>query len=611
MLEGLDDGWSYCGNRRFANYTGVPPGNYIFRVKGSNNDGYWNEEGTSILVSINPPPWKSWWAYTLYTLSFIILAIAWRRYDLKRHRLKQALELEQVEAEKLKELDGMKSRFFANISHEFRTPLTLILGPLDKLLTKTDDNECIQSLNVMQRNARRLQRLINQLLNLSKLEAGEMKLIAGERNIINLVRGYVHSFESLAKQKNIRLKFTSDDERTLIYVDNDKIEKILYNLLSNAFKFTPEGGEISVSVLTHPVKPIYKEGTKGGVNIIVADTGPGIPPDKVKHVFDRFYQANNGYSGDQEGTGIGLALTQELVKLHHGDIFVESKEGKGTTLVPEIQLPEHDQLQESDQAKDGMPEDDARPLLLIVEDNDDLRSYIRSYLDDEYRIHEAVDGELGLQSAIKKVPDLIISDVMMPKMDGYQLCRKLKSDERTSHIPVIMLTAKAAREDKLEGLEIGADDFLTKPFDPAELQVRIKNLIEQRQNLREKYLRDFKLYPQAIEEEAVSMDEKFLQKAVEAVQDNISDSEFTVEVFGEKMAMSRMQLHRKITALTGHTANEFIRNLRLQKAAQLILKHTGDIAEIAYDTGFTTPSYFTECFRKYFGKSPTDYQKNK
>jgi len=632
MLEGVDDEWVYSGNRRFANYTGIKSGTYTFRVKGSNNDGYWNENGTSLMITITPPPWASWWAYTLYGLAVIVIIIAWRWYDLKRLRLKQALQLEKVEAEKLKELDSMKSRFFANISHEFRTPLTLILGPLEKLIRKTDDPASAKDMNMMQRNAKRLQRLINQLLNLSKLEAGEMKLIAGKRNIVGLVRGYVHSFESLAKQKNIRLQFTSDDEKALIYVDNDKIEKILYNLLSNAFKFTPEGGEIAVSVLTHPVKPYYKEGTDGGINIIVSDTGPGIPPDKVKRVFDRYYQIDDAHPGDMEGSGIGLALVQELVKLHYGEIRVESKEGKGTTFI--ITLPkgyEHLKPDEIDEKtgkitveETAIPdftaittdisadpdEDEGKPIILVVEDNHDLRAYISSYLEEGYSVKEAVDGEKGLRYAIEKIPDLVISDVMMPRMDGYRLCRELKSDVRTSHIPIILLTAKAAKEDKLEGLGLGADDFLTKPFDPDELQVRIRNLIEQRRSLHQKYLRDLNLQAKFMNGETTSKDQRFLLKARQIVQEYISDTAFNVETFGEKLAMSRMQLHRKITALTGHTAGEFIRNLRLMKAAEMIRNKTATIAEIAYDTGFTSPSYFTDCFKKYFGVSPTEYQKN-
>ncbi|MDT8393444.1 MAG: ATP-binding protein [Bacteroidales bacterium] len=635
MLEGFDDDWVYAGNRRFANYTGVPPGNYVFRVKCSRNDGSWKEDDTSVYLSILNPPWKTWWADTLYAFFAVVVlgSIIW--YYLKRQQLRHALEIEYLQKEKLAELDRMKSRFFANISHEFRTPLTLILGPLEKLISTTNDKDCINDLNMMQRNARRLQRLINQLLNLSKLEAGEMKLIAGEKNIVGLVRGYVHSFESLAKQKNIRLKFTSDDEKTLIYVDNDKIEKILYNLLSNAFKFTPEGGEISVSVLTHPVKPFYREGEDDGVKIIVTDTGPGIPPDKVKHVFERFYQADNASSGDMEGTGIGLALTQELVKLHGGAIEVESKEGQGTRFI--ITLPKgYEHLKPDEIAPmevgeseigDFMPvwmEGDGskpkeigekdklsgKPILLVVEDNNDLRAYMRSFLDKEYIIYEAIDGERGLEAALENIPDLIISDVMMPRMDGYDLCRRLKTDERTSHIPIIMLTAKASREDKLAGLGLGADDFLTKPFDPAELQARIKNLINQRIALREKYAHDFKLSPPAVDKGPLSLDQQFLHKAIDVVRKYYHDPEFTVETFGSHMAMSRMQLHRKITALTGQAASEFIRSLRLQEAATLLKNKAGTIAEIAYDTGFTSPSYFTGCFKKYYGMSPTEYQRN-
>jgi DNA-binding response OmpR family regulator/nitrogen-specific signal transduction histidine kinase len=555
-------------------------------------------------------------------------------YDLKRRRLKQALALEKVEADKLKELDSMKSRFFANISHEFRTPLTLILGPLEKLINKTKDQALVEDLNMMQRNARRLQRLINQLLNLSKLEAGEMKLIAGKKNIIGLVRGYVHSFESLAKQKNIRLKFDSDDEKTLIYVDNDKIEKILYNLLSNAFKFTPEGGEISISVITHPVQPYYKEDEDDEVKIIVADTGPGIPPEKIKHVFNRFYQADNAASGDMEGTGIGLALVQELVKLHHGAIQIDSEEGRGTKFI--ITLPKgYEHLKPEEIAESASMDREAeststlvendtvyrsipvtnndllsdKPIVLIVEDNNDLRSYIRSFLEGDYEVSEAIDGVNALEIAINQIPDLLVSDVMMPRMDGYQLCKAIKSDERTSHIPVILLTAKAAKEDKLEGLELGADDFLTKPFDPEELKIRIKNLIVQRKKIREKYLEDLHLHPEKNEDIHPSVDEEYLQKAIKIVETHMADPQFNVELFGEFMAMSRMQLHRKITALTGQSASEFIRNIRLLKAAEMLKRKAGNISEIAYDTGFTSPSYFTDCFKKYFGVSPKEYQR--
>jgi signal transduction histidine kinase/ligand-binding sensor domain-containing protein len=488
-LEGFDGDWIYCETRRLANYTNVPPGDYIFRVKGSNNDGLWNETGTYIRITISPPPWKTWWAYSLYILFIIGLLYAWRRYDLKRQGLKQQLELEQIQTEKLEELDSMKSKFFANISHEFRTPLTLVLGPIDKLKSYIKDKEPKEDLNMMHRNARRLQNLINQLLSLSKLESGKMKLRALEVNIVSLVNRYVQSFESLATQKNIEFKFSSSEANIPLFVDKDKIEKILYNLLSNAFKFTSEGGKIEVSVtLLNPpsrgdkaesqVSPL--EGGRG-VNISICDTGRGIPQDKLYHIFDRFYQADDNYTKDQEGSGIGLALTKELVELHHGRVMAKSQLDKGTSFtvflpmgkehlkveelvesvkpVKSVELDEWEDLTKQlieETIMDTIPDNDVdekegtKPLLLIVEDNDDLRSYIRSYLTDDYWITEAIDGEVGLHKAIEKIPDLVISDVMMPKMDGMELCRRLKTDERTSHIPVILLTAKAAMEDKLE-----------------------------------------------------------------------------------------------------------------------------------------------------------------
>jgi len=574
----------------------------------------------------------------IYGIILIGLVYAWRKYDLKRQSLKQELEIEHVESEKLKELDRMKSRFFANISHEFRTPLTLILGPTEKIRSYIAD-EAKQDLDILQRNARRLQNLINQLMNLSKLESGKMKLQAREENIVTLVNGYAQSFESLAKQKNIEYKFKSKEKEILLFVDKDKIQKILFNLLSNAFKFTGEGGRIAVSVNSLP--------TSRGVSISVSDTGHGIPPDNLEHIFNRFYQADDSYSKDQEGSGIGLAFTKELVELHHGKITVEShsdspenfrdrneKRTIFTIILPfgkdhlkpeevvdhlkeyeeEVELKEHfDVTQEQVIVSDDENlEDNAKPLLLIVEDNDDMRSYIRTCLPSEYIIAEAIDGEMGLAKAINKIPDLVVSDVMMPKMDGLQLCQKLKSDERTSHIPVILLTAKAGLENKLEGLETGADDFISKPFEVDELLIRIKNLIDQRNKLRDIFSQKIispESFVQKLQDSIISStDQKFLKKANEVVEESLQDYNFGAELFSSKMNMSRMQLYRKLKAMVNQSAGDFIRTIRLNRAAQLLQAKSGNVTEVSFEVGFNNLSWFTKCFKEQFGVLPSEYK---
>ncbi len=641
MLEGIDKEWIYSDNRRLANYTAVPPGNYSFRVRGSNNDGYWNEEGAKVIVSILPPPWRTWWAYLLYLIFIISILIIVIRFYLRRQRLLHQLDIEHIEAEKLKELDSMKSHFFANISHEFRTPLTLILGPLAKHHPKINNNDLKQDLNMMRRNALRLQNLINQLLSLAKLESGKMKLETREENVVALVNGYVQSFESLARQKKIDLAFKSDEEIIKLFVDRDKIEKILFNLLSNAFKFTGEGGRIEVAVhgqqsaagspqsAVHSRQPRLKTGDLQRIQITISDTGHGIPPDKLDHIFDRFYQADDFYSKDQEGTGIGLALTKQLVEIHHGRITVESELGQGTIFY--VNLPigsEHlkgEEIVESPEPEkkeaqfieptneellindDNSLTKEANPLLLIVEDNDDLRSYVRSSLTDKYRISEASDGVMGLEKAIEDIPDLIISDVMMPKMDGLKLCYRLKTDERTSHIPIILLTARAGKESKIEGLETGADDFITKPFDLEELQARINNLIQQRKKLKSIFLKNIGSISDISDSGITSMDKKFIKKAIQIVKQHMYDSDFSVEEFGSKAGMSRSQLHRKLKALVNQSASDFIRTIRLNTAAELLANKTGNVAEIAFEVGFNNLSWFSKCFHQQFGILPSEY----
>jgi signal transduction histidine kinase/ligand-binding sensor domain-containing protein/DNA-binding response OmpR family regulator len=648
-LEGHDTAWTYSGDQQYARYMNIGPGRYTFRVKGSNNDGIWNEEGASIAVVITPPIWKTWWAYALYVILGTLLLYVIRRYELSRQRLKFGYEVEKMESAKLKEVDQLKSRFFANISHEFRTPLTLILGPIEKWKINAESgkspdlqivadgkasstpgaglqpissirDELSIDMTMAARNARRLLRLINQLLDLSKIEAGGMKLQAAPGNIVPFVRGIAQSFQSSAGKRSVALHVKAETDEIDLYFDRDKMEKILTNLLSNAFKFTGEGGSVTVSMRSSGGT---NDGAPAGrVTITVSDTGIGIPPEDLPHVFDRFYQVDASQTREQEGTGIGLALTKELVELHHGRISVESEVGKGTTFT--VELPMGRSHLRNDEATDNVPvmEDAARhvegpaltssgsdgereggPVVLVVEDNADVRTYIRQYLDPLYQVLEAGDGQEGLKRAVESIPDLIISDVMMPKMDGYEVCRRIKQDEKTSHIPVILLTAKAGQENKLEGLETGADDYLTKPFDAKELLVRIRNLIDLRRKLRERFSKTEILKPGEVA--VTSLDDAFLQKVMAAVERKLSDETFSVEQLAEDAGMSRSQLHRKLTALTGQTPTEFIRYVRLHRAMELLRKNAGTVSETAYAVGFSGVSYFSKCFQDQFGLLPS------
>jgi signal transduction histidine kinase/ligand-binding sensor domain-containing protein/CheY-like chemotaxis protein len=496
MMVGFDKDWYHTNaDRRYATYTNLDPGKYIFRVKGSNNNGIWNDAGASIILTITSPPWRTGWAYGIYILLIGIIIFGVWRFRVSRLKLHHELEMEHFEADKLREMDEVKSHFFANISHEFRTPLTLIQGPLKQLLSDEFQGQPKKLYRMMLRNSHRLLQLINQLLDLSKLESGRMVLQTRPENIIKILKGLVLSFMSLAERKKITLTFDAKDESIRGYVDRDKIEKIITNLLSNAFKFTPERGKISVSAEETTLSQATE--SKRGVLIAISDTGQGITPDRLDKIFDRFYQVDDSMTRKREGTGIGLALAKELVELHYGEIQVSSEVGKGTIFTVRLPLEKQhlkpEEIVEEPSEKPGLPEipisltdveatpqadiipssKKSVPVVLIVEDNADVRSYIRSYLDQDYRNIEASDGQEGLTKAISKMPDLIVSDIMMPRMDGVELCRRIKTDERTSHIPLILLTAKADVEAKIEGLETGADDYITKPFDAHELQARV------------------------------------------------------------------------------------------------------------------------------------------
>jgi signal transduction histidine kinase/DNA-binding response OmpR family regulator len=564
------------------------------------------------------------WRYVLI-VSVILAIVIFQLQRLRTRKAKQLLEVQQSLNEKLKEIDKMKSHFFANISHEFRTPLTLLLAPLEEKLATNINKTEKESLLLMKRNANRLLDLVNQLLDLSKLEAGKMQLIVKQQNLREFLTLVSTSFDSLAESKKIQFIRAINIAEKEFWFDADVLEKILNNLLSNAFKFTSPTGIVTFLVQSETTAENYGS----WVTIRISDTGKGIPAEEQDKIFSPFYQAKNSAENGQLGTGLGLSLVKELVKLYGGTLELTSKEHQGTSIT--IHLPvgkenfEDDQREETpivqkkvigtkltddiheavDRQRDAVHQD----MVLIVEDNADLRNFMTSILQTEYTILTAVNGQEGKEQALEFMPSLIISDLMMPVMDGIMLTEQIKTDERTSHIPVVMLTARNETESRLQGLKTGADDFLTKPFSIEELRARVANLIAQRKLLAAKYKAELTI-PIAgkIAQPAIaSLDDKFIQKAKDLVEVNMEDSSFTVEKMSKELNVSRTQLHRKLTALTGMPPSDFIRDLRLKKAAELILAKADNISQIGYSVGFNDQSYFTKCFKKQYGVAPSEY----
>ncbi len=649
FLEGFDKGWSNWMYETGKDYTNLPDGQYIFHVQAKNIFGYESSED-DFAFTIFPPWYRKWWAFLLYGivfLSFFGLVVygysKWRTRQL-RHRTE---ELEKIVASRtaelseknfeLQELSTIKSRFFANISHEFRTPLTLILGQIESLLPDLKKEHNINRAKMALRNSRLLQRLINQLLDLSKFDAKEMKLYALEQNIVPLLKHLTHSFESLAAQREIGLGFESIQENIQVYFDQDKIEKVMHNLLSNAIKFTKNGGNVSVSVESDPnpnehrmQKPSSDE-VGGDVKIIVHDSGIGIPKDRLPRIFDRFFQVDNSTTREYEGTGIGLALTKELVQIHGGGISVESREGFGTTftiLLPlgkahlkpaQIGTPETgisglsepdfeiipETIENIDPKESDQPviQNNKSKIILVVEDNPDMRAYINETLVINYNIMEASNGEEGLNKAVEEIPDLIITDVMMPQMDGYELTRKLRKTQTTSHIPIIMLTAKAAESDKLEGLETGVDAFLIKPFSTKELQIRVRKLIEIREQLKKQIGSKAVLTPSDLS--VSSMDQQFLKRMHDIIEEGLGDENFSVDNLADGIGIGIRQLQRKLKALTDCTPAQCIRVMRLRRAKQLLEQGAGNVSQVAFRVGYSDVTAFSRAFKEEFNILPS------
>ena len=522
------------------------------------------------------------------------------------------------EAKQLHEVDEMKFRFFTNISHEFRTPLTLIINPVEKLLDESKTDEEKSLLSIILRNANGLLELVNQLLDFRKLDVQKDTLNISVGDVVAFIKDICYSFTELANRKSISFSFSTSVSELRIEFDSEKMKKIVSNLLSNAFKFTPPDGKIDVHIGL--VQQLNDE--KQVLKISISDSGIGIPSKDLDRIFERFYRVENPENGHQTGTGVGLHIVSEYVKLHNGDIGVESRLGKGSIFTVSIPVIQHLQEEIINQNKsqslnpeEQTPEEkvifekqhNKLPLMLVVDDNEDFRNFIAALFTESYRILKAVDGEEAHKIILDKMPDIIICDVMMPKMDGFELCRKVKQDIRISHIPIILLTAKAGDENKYIGLEAGAEDYIAKPFNMEMLALKVSRIIERQRKTRDQF--KHKVDITTGEVEITSMDEKFVKKAVALVEANIASSEFLVEDLCREMGMSRVYFYKKILSLTDKTPSEFIRFIRLKRAADLLEKSQMFVNEVAYHVGFNDPKYFRKYFKDEYGVSPNEYKK--
>jgi len=625
-LEGFNSDWLTTDeNIHKITYTNLAPGTYTLKVKAANSDGFWNEEATSLKIVIKPPFWRSGLAYIFYFFLLIGILLRARQQILKSERSRYKLHQIELEAQRNHEIDDMKLRFFTNISHELRTPLTLIISPLENVIKTMNNEEQKQKLEMVHRNALRLLNLVNQLIDFRKLDVQGHQINLSCGDVVVYIKNICSSFAELSEKKNIRLTFYSSIDELQMEFDEDKIGKIMMNLLSNAFKFTNEGGRVEVHV---NLLPPSEEDKNEKLEIRVADTGIGISDDEKEKIFERFYQVKQSDDHKFGGSGIGLHMVKEFVLLHKGRVEVHNNAGKGSIFVVTIPVNRkneeekklvisegqvkvlNEKSEELAEASDSNSEVTTSSVILVVDDNDDFRTFMKDSLKSEFVIQEARNGKEAWESIPDSLPDMIISDVMMPEMDGYELCRLVKSDVRTSHIPLILLTARTAEEHKLEGLETGADDYITKPFNFDILMLRIRKLMERREAAQATFRKQIEVKPSDIT--ITSLDEKLIQKAIKYVEDNISSSnELSVEELSKNLGMSRVHLYKKLLSITGKTPIEFIRTIRLKRAAQLLRESQLNISEIAYEVGFNNPKYFSKYFKEEFGMLPSAYQDKK
>lgn len=615
-MTGFDTEWrTMPAGSRLATYTNLPPGDYVFSVRAFLPGTAPLER--SLPIVITPPFWFTWWAKCLYAL-LVLGVVAWTYY-----RMKQGIRRRDEEMRRENENLIMQSKlqFFTDISHEIRTPLTLILSPVETLIRQTPDGALKNTYKLINQNGQRILRLINQVMEMRKLDRGQVRLLAVRTDVEPFVREVASAFDNLAREKRIDFRLSVEAGLPQVWIDREKLDKVIFNVLSNAFKYTPRGGRITL------------DAGREGENLVIriADTGEGIPPEQREVIFNRFYQAPTAANRNKMGTGIGLHLSRSLMEIHHGRIYVEDSPGKGAVFA--ITLPMDDgylkpgEMQQeasegslatlvqpalydvggtaADVSRPAPPPGSTRCKLLVVEDDKDIRQYLRDILGREYHILEADNGLHGLEVAIGEQPDCVITDVMMPGMDGIEMCRKLKANERTCHIPVIMLTAKTAVEQRIEGLEVGADSYIPKPFNVEHLRTRVRKLIELRRTMRDKYEGKYELRREDIK--IKSVDEKFLEKLDQIVKEQISDPGLSVETISQQIGISRSQLQRKLKQLTNQNPSDYLKTARLRYAAQLLVSKNLTISEVTYEAGFSTLSHFSNSFREFYGMSPTRY----
>lgn len=633
-LEGFDKAWNYVGHSTSATYTNLPKGDYTFLLKSANNDGAWNSEALELDITINPAWWESTPAYICAFLALIIALFLTNNFLKARFKQKQLIAFEREKRLQEEHLNKKKLQFFTNISHEFRTPLTLIINPLEDII-KDPNLELPETVkykhNVIRKNADRLSRLINELMDFRKLQLNKILVQAKEIDIIAKVKNVLAYFEEEARQREIKITFETSISSLKTWIDPGMLEKILFNILSNAFKITPDKGKITILIKIREI-----EGAKGielsnAIDISITDTGPGLDQKEYKNIFKRFYQVGKDNKDYYGSTGIGLEMVKSFTRLNKGSVNVKSVVGKGTTFIvsfpigksqftkEELVDPEiPDAIQEQSHLKENkiksdlctIPETGEYALvkkehsILIVEDNIELREYLKNELKSTYNVFTAENGETGYILAEKETPNIILTDVVMPIMNGYELCKKIKTNVKTSHIPLLMLTSKVMTEEKIKGIESGADVYLSKPFNMGVLKSTLIQLLTSRQLLFDKYNAGF--ITNKGKTQTTPLDKTFIEKVLDFIGDNMSDTNLGVEILSSEFNLSRSQFYRKIKALTGISANELIRKIRLEKAKQLLETGNYNVNEVTYKIGFSSPSYFTKCFKNEYGFLPTE-----